>query len=42
MRKPLMIMQSSGGMLDAVTAMAQPAQIIECGPAAGVIGALAS
>jgi N-methylhydantoinase A len=32
-------MQSSGGMLDAATAMAQPARIIECGPAAGVIGA---
>jgi N-methylhydantoinase A len=36
----LMIMQSSGGMLDAATTMAQPARVIECGPAAGVIGAL--
>ena len=39
-RRPLMIMQSSGGMLDAATTMAQPVRIIECGPAAGVIGAL--
>jgi N-methylhydantoinase A len=39
MQTPLMIMQSSGGMLDAATTMAQPVRIIECGPAAGVIGA---
>lgn len=36
----LMIMQSSGGVLDADTAVREPARIIECGPAAGVIAAL--
>ena len=35
----LMMMQSSGGMIDAATAMSKPAEIVECGPAAGVIGA---
>ena len=35
----LMIMQSSGGVLDAGAVLDRPAQIIECGPAAGVIGA---
>jgi N-methylhydantoinase A len=35
----LMIMQSSGGILDAETVIGTPAQIVECGPAAGVIGA---
>ena len=35
----LMVMQSSGGILDAATAARRPAQIIECGPAAGVIAA---
>ncbi|MSP49212.1 MAG: hydantoinase/oxoprolinase family protein [Alphaproteobacteria bacterium] len=35
----LMVMQSSGGILDAPTVMEQPARIVECGPAAGVIGA---
>ena len=35
----LMMMQSSGGMIDATTATAKPAEIVECGPAAGVIGA---
>ncbi len=35
----LMMMQSSGGMIDAATAMSRPAEIVECGPAAGVIGA---
>ena len=35
----LMVMQSSGGILDADSVMAKPAQIVECGPAAGVIGA---
>jgi len=38
-RGPLMIMQSSGGLLDAHAVVDKPAQIIECGPAAGVIGA---
>ena len=37
----LMVMQSSGGILDANAVMDKPAQIIECGPAAGVIGAAA-
>ena len=31
-------MQSSGGMMDAETVVKNPAQIVECGPAAGVIG----
>ena len=35
----LLMMQSSGGILDARVAMDKPAQIVECGPAAGVIGA---
>lgn len=35
----LLIMQSSGGILDAETVMRAPARIVECGPAAGVIGA---
>ena len=35
----LMVMQSSGGILDAGSVMVKPAQIVECGPAAGVIGA---
>ena len=35
----LMVMQSSGGILDADSVVAKPAQIVECGPAAGVIGA---
>ena len=35
----LMIMQSSGGVLDAASVLDKPAQIVECGPAAGVVGA---
>lgn len=35
----LMVMQSSGGTLDAQAVMDFPARIVECGPAAGVIGA---
>ena len=35
----LMIMQSSGGILDADSVLDKPAQIVECGPAAGVVGA---
>jgi len=38
-RARLMVMQSGGGLASAETAMAKPAQIVECGPAAGVIGA---
>ena len=34
----LMVMQSSGGILDARSAIDRPAHIIECGPAAGVVG----
>jgi N-methylhydantoinase A len=34
----LLVMQSSGGTLDADAVMQQPARIVECGPAAGVIG----
>ncbi len=36
---PLLVMQSSGGILDAAGTMEMPARIVECGPAAGVIGA---
>ena len=35
----LMVMQSSGGILDAGAVAENPARIVECGPAAGVIGA---
>ncbi|MFE5330018.1 hydantoinase/oxoprolinase family protein [Embleya sp. NPDC056575] len=35
--EPLMIMQSSGGLLDAASVVRRPVQIIESGPAAGVI-----
>ena len=35
----LMVMQSSGGILDAESCLEKPAHIVECGPAAGVIGA---
>ena len=35
----LMVMQSSGGILDADAVVENPARIVECGPAAGVIGA---
>ncbi len=38
-RGRLLVMQSSGGMLSAAAALERPAQIVECGPAAGVIGA---
>ena len=36
----LMVMQSSGGILDAGAVAENPARIVECGPAAGVVGAL--
>ncbi|HEX3350625.1 MAG TPA: hydantoinase/oxoprolinase family protein [Acetobacteraceae bacterium] len=36
----LLMMQSSGGILDAARVAEVPARIIECGPAAGVIGAM--
>jgi N-methylhydantoinase A len=35
----LRVMQSSGGILSAEAVVDRPAQIVECGPAAGVIGA---
>ena len=38
-RARLMVMQSSGGILDAPSVLAKPALIIECGPAAGVVAA---
>jgi N-methylhydantoinase A len=38
-RARLMVMQSSGGILDAPSVMAKPALITECGPAAGVVAA---
>ena len=34
----LLVMQSSGGALDAESVVRFPARIVECGPAAGVIG----
>ena len=34
----LMVMQSSGGILDARAVIGRPAHIIACGPAAGVVG----
>ena len=34
-----MVMQSSGGILDASAVLDRPSQIVECGPAAGVVGA---
>ena len=36
---PLFIMQSSGGMTTAENASLRPIEIIECGPAGGVVGA---
>ncbi|MFT5175268.1 MAG: N-methylhydantoinase A [Gammaproteobacteria bacterium] len=36
---PLYIMQSSGGMTTPENSMRRPIEIIECGPAAGVVGA---
>ncbi len=36
----LMVMQSSGGVIEAQSVVHKPAQIVECGPAAGVVGAL--
>jgi N-methylhydantoinase A len=36
----LLVMQSSGGVLDAQSVMRTPVNIVECGPAAGVIGAV--
>ena len=35
----LLVMQSTGGILDGETVTRLPARIVECGPAAGVIGA---
>jgi N-methylhydantoinase A len=35
---PLYIMQSSGGMITPEVALERPIEIIECGPAAGVVG----
>jgi len=35
----LLVMQSSGGVLGAEIVIERPAEIVECGPAAGVIGA---
>jgi N-methylhydantoinase A len=37
---PLMVMQSGGGVLEAELVMEKPALIVECGPAAGVVGGL--
>lgn len=38
-KAPLYIMQSSGGMITPEVAVERPIEIIECGPAAGVVGA---
>ena len=35
---PLLLMQSSGGMMSFETGIEKPINIIECGPAAGVVG----
>jgi N-methylhydantoinase A len=40
-RVPLLTMQSNGGVMNAAQARARPVQLIESGPAAGVIGAAA-
>jgi N-methylhydantoinase A len=40
-RAPLLTMQSNGGVMTAARARARPVQLIESGPAAGVIGAAA-
>jgi N-methylhydantoinase A len=37
-KAPLLIMQSSGGMMSVATSAEKPIHIIECGPAAGVVG----
>lgn len=37
-KAPLLIMQSNGGMMSNEAAMEKPIHIIECGPAAGVVG----
>ncbi len=39
--QPLRLMQSSGGIMDADAIVQRPVQIVESGPAAGVIGAAA-
>ena len=39
-RCPLLIMQSSGGVMDVRTATRKPAHLIESGPAAGVVAAM--
>lgn len=36
-RAPLLVMQSSGGMMSVEASMGKPIYIIECGPAAGVV-----
>jgi N-methylhydantoinase A len=36
---PIYVMQSSGGMISAEEAAEMPVEIVECGPAAGVVGA---
>jgi len=38
-KSPLLIMRSSGGMISTEESMRTPFKIIECGPAAGVVGA---
>ncbi len=38
-RASIAMMQSSGGTVDASSVLEKPAQIVECGPAAGVVGA---
>jgi N-methylhydantoinase A len=40
-RTPLRMMQSAGGIMDADTAAERPVQVIESGPAAGVVAAAA-
>lgn len=38
LKAPIMLMQSSGGLMDLRTAAGQPVHLLESGPAAGVVG----
>jgi len=38
-KAPLLIMQSNGGMITAEASAQRPVEIVECGPAGGVVGA---
>jgi N-methylhydantoinase A len=38
-RAPILVMQSNGGMISAEACAERPVEIVECGPAGGVVGA---